>query len=1167
MNIKSFIAVASLGLATAAASGCVTARPARNGVFNENLYLRKAFLVRDVPGADGKPQTDPGWMVQATITEVSEPNPLGGTPFNLYPGFHSYFGYARFRVDQDHLDMLDMRELSAVQSPSRIPQVVNSWSATNVDLKYRVNLDGEQTNFYEENQELPWQQRQWVKLNLAKNDFSDVAQFGMGMADTFNHCVDVGEASAVIANDSIVVDEKNDYIQWKVQVTVPLRLDLQECLDAFDAEQLTAAEFLNKPNVTFNILYSLTRANPSPTYQPMILAEKDPIKHKYGGFSYIGVSRDEDSTQLAATEYLIRYDPKRQTVFWYFDKGFPENYKKFFTDPGGVRDKTNEILKTAGATLQFDFRNYDDDAGDDKMTDSERARGGRQFGDVRYNWLRWLYRDSGADFAGVTEPFLDPRTGETLSTIIAFSDFAIKDYYVQRIDAFLQYIGASEGVNKVDASGNPAPWTDPGPCYDGDTMPLTDKSYSDMVGKSTLYQKMQVYLQRDPAKYGNLGPSDFIPSFERDPSTPEAQDFFKAYYAILPYQVFRDPDTNPFVVREGGQGVYGPGAIWKKYQDEAEFHRRMADIDRGKDPYDMTATGTQGVQAVAGFVNRVRDLLNNHRELEFMKPNIHPMVHRDSPDAFSFEQIISRDARHCINGHWETKEEWVQNLIDTYWSQTMWHEFGHAVGLNHNFMASVDRPNFPVYTDGHGRQHYGLFASSVMEYNSMPDRLFWHADWGPYDRAAIGWIYANSGKAQGTGCVGQRMDGTPCPISGQNDANTPWKDPYGFTNGQETQYLFCADIERDDPRYTPFCRAGDMGTTPSEIVANAISSYEWQYNWRNFRVYRKFWNDAYYANTPANFIIDMRRFLSTWAFDWEGSELADTFRRIGIHNPDPNGSDLQYFTQLTNKFNEDISTAMQLTAAFHDAVIQQGSGERPYATVFDKYFGDVTQQGIILDKLFAMQGWVALWPTDNYDVNQAGGYIASYAAIGEQSYQTLAEKVLADMVGGSYNVYPYFRPLAVVLFAQDSHSPEFTSFADRPEVREWIGGQVFTRLQDYLDYFRDLAVENNYVGPGCGASTCNCTGAFGTCNYDPRPLSDTHNEFVGPDKRTWIWAYVPDRNQYVAVRKDRHIASYIIVRNYNDDVVTQLDDGAFPGSAYGLELPVKYFLDAFTTYR
>ena len=207
-----------------------------------------------------------------------------------------------------------------------------------------------------------------------------------------------------------------------------------------------------------------------------------------------------------------------------------------------------------------------------------------------------------------------------------------------------------------------------------------------------------------------------------------------------------------------------------------------------------------------------------------------------------------------------------------------------------------------------------------------------------------------------------------------------------------------------------------------------------------------------------------------------------------------------------------------------------------------------------------MLGFVALWPTDNYDPNQAGGYIASYAAARDRSYEMVAEDTVSSMIGGQYNVYPYFRPFAVVQFAADTHTPEFVSFSGQTEVRDWVGGQTFARLQDFLDYFRDLAVQSNYTADGCGAG-------FDTCRFDPRPLSDNHNEFWGPDKRRWIWTFVPDRNQYVAVRKDRNIASYIILRDYNDDVVTRLDDGDNPGGAYGLELPVKYMLDAFTYYR
>src|SRR5205085_9520448 len=98
------------------------------------------------------------------------------------------------------------------------------------------------------------------------------------------------------------------------------------------------------------------------------------------------------------------------------------------------------------------------------------------------------------------------------------------------------------------------------------------------------------------------------------------------------------------------------------------------------------------------------------------------------------------------------------------------------------------------------------------------------------------------------------------------------------------------------------------------------------------------------------------------------------------------------------------------------------------------------------------QGWVGLWPTDNYDPNQAGYYISSYAELGDSSYRYVAEDAVTSMIGGQYDVYPYFVPLAVAQFAQDTHAPEF---AGRVEARDWIGGHVFYRLQDFLDFFRD----------------------------------------------------------------------------------------------------------------
>ena len=168
--LRAFFATSLLAVASSS-WGCVADRPSRNGVFNENQYVRKSFLVRE---ADGSTE-DGGWLLKTTVTRSSSPNPLAG--FNVEPGLTST-DLVRFAVVSDKLQMLSAREISSARSEATIPEVVNSWPIANVDLKYHVNFDGETSNLYEENQELDWQQRQWVKINFAKNDSSDFAPFG-----------------------------------------------------------------------------------------------------------------------------------------------------------------------------------------------------------------------------------------------------------------------------------------------------------------------------------------------------------------------------------------------------------------------------------------------------------------------------------------------------------------------------------------------------------------------------------------------------------------------------------------------------------------------------------------------------------------------------------------------------------------------------------------------------------------------------------------------------------------------------------------------------------------------------------------------------------------------------------------------------------------------------
>ena len=249
----------------------------------------------------------------------------------------------------------------------------------------------------------------------------------------------------------------------------------------------------------------------------------------------------------------------------------------------------------------------------------------------------------------------------------------------------------------------------------------------------------------------------------------------------------------------------------------------------------------------------------------------------------------------------------------------------------------TDSSGNPLPPDTNGNPQYALYTNSVMEYTARFGDIFDILQWGPYDKGALAWAYTNNAP--------QPVDPeakAAKSITGQINATTPWNDPLGFdANGSEILFMSCHD---NHLHYTPLCRQFDMGATPSEIIANQIETYDWQWNFNNFRVYHKFWDDSAYADKPANLMMDMRRFLLLWIYDWGSGEITDTLRRIGYPTP-PNVPASTYYQQLENKFNLELSTANQLMATFHKAVIQQSTGQRPVATIYDQFYGDVTQQG------------------------------------------------------------------------------------------------------------------------------------------------------------------------------------------------------------------------------
>src|SRR5262249_48074357 len=124
-------------------------------------------------------------------------------------------------------------------------------------------------NFLEENQELDWQVRQWVKLHVSENDMSDLAPLGAYTTGVLGNCVDTSNVVSTLVDGSFVADEQNDYLGWETSITLPLNWT-DDCTTAYGALGKTAME-LGRNNVTFTLKYSMVRATPTDklTYQTM----------------------------------------------------------------------------------------------------------------------------------------------------------------------------------------------------------------------------------------------------------------------------------------------------------------------------------------------------------------------------------------------------------------------------------------------------------------------------------------------------------------------------------------------------------------------------------------------------------------------------------------------------------------------------------------------------------------------------------------------------------------------------------------------------------------------------------------------------------------------------------------------------------------------------------
>ncbi len=966
MNItKHAITFAALA---AVASGCVDNRPVRNGLDSESQYIVKDDLTEPNPKLEGTPaEGDDAWLYRINVVGASDPNTM-----DTFPGGESSTRLVRFRFREDALQVVDALKLQAddPEDPNdddtyRVDRVLLEFPGQHVDVKLRESLDGERTNFLEENTERPWDVRQQFKVDWEQATLDPEDAIGTINGYFVKQCGRT--VSRRLVPDSFEWDRDDQYLTFEIEVNYAFDVERYICYSwIFLAQHTFDQNVIDTSTIVYK--FNFYRRGYS-DYEPEFIEEKAAVNKKYGAFQQLNLYTDAHTGLLGGKQLLKRWNPNRtEPIVYYFAEGYPEKYKAMFIGEGGIQDQTNKVFEDAGASLRVEFKDHDFDGTE------------RKLGDIRYSFVAWFQNQNANGPLGYGPSTSDPRTGEVFSANVNAYNYAY-DLFRYYTEEYLQDAGGADILSDS--------------CEPGTTAAPADATQR---LDSALFNEMRFVMDL-PADRNTGTPADFVP-------TPQADTFDADFHRILPEIRYGYPGWNAYTFQTLGQA---PMDHWgQMVADEAEFQRLMFDISTGFDPFEGVPLHTrEGIEAQNAFNVQMRHYRRNHERYTAERALIRGMRNIYDMGEGDFLASLSRAARRCKDdGTWESNEEFTDRFIEGIIYNLMLHEFGHTIGLRHNFYGSMDKK--------HKRE--GEVTASVMDYVSLQAESGSKHQWGLYDEWALKWIY-------GTESVREEA---------------MQQDP-----------LYCTDEHRI---LSSLCRAYDYGETPAEIVLNAIDDYDWNYTFRNRRAFRRFWSVGSYASRVYSSIFDIQRMWYLAIFDWGGGGVQESLKRLDQTEGKPVLTQAEYDERSVDFYN-DLVAANGMMIAFYDAVINQSASFRNYQTEFDPFYSDIRRVGIINDKLFATYAYMDL--QDVYYSPNVATYVSMFDAPFGTENLALAQRVMDNMLGSNYDTFPWFRYLALNIFGYVTN----TNLVGGTELKERIAIWRFNNWADLTERFPAEAVE------------------------------------------------------------------------------------------------------------
>jgi len=368
-----------------------------------------------------------------------------------------------------------------------------------------------------------------------------------------------------------------------------------------------------------------------------------------------------------------------------------------------------------------------------------------------------------------------------------------------------------------------------------------------------------------------------------------------------------------------------------QFSRKDEFRSLLHDSDKKIDLYDLYSKHLKGYQTQEALIaSLAKETFYHGSNINFDGAVL---------DALANQIAKGEKPKHWIDLTEAQRAVIMEQLVPYVWVPTLVHEFGHNLGLRHNFYGSTDKEN---YYSSEERRALGMRKdvtySSIMDYSFKANNELFVM--GKYDIAALRFGYAREVE------VLEKDDKDNAVFQKIKNTISETKFPVAVKT-----YKYCSD---EHVGGNPLCNRFDDGSTFEEVADHYISQYKDNYDKVNFRGRRFSFDggmgDVGYLNYLFGSFISVRQFFdifdqSAFNGDFNGEEWMKNPRLVDIKKASDKSFD--FFLDIIE------------TPAYHCIVIDKKTGQAvqisPFAELIGRTF-DIAKGCDYLNKQYEAGG-------------------------------------------------------------------------------------------------------------------------------------------------------------------------------------------------------------------